>query len=410
MGEVSTIIFQYYKSWELIFSLVQLRGSAKKIKMKILLVNTPKSLEFRGGDLTQMQETGAELKKLGVQVEESFEREPDGRGFDLAHVFNLRTIDVTSRQVGHLKSLGLPVVLSPIYLNPSFPLWATRVIKNIFGSSPAPEKLSQLLTNLQNYDLKVKCANGQMFSAEGKNRPRADYDQKQREILANVDYLLPNSLLEMDQLVKSLRMGNIPFSVVPYAASPEVFLNADPEVFIKQYGLRDFVLQVGRLERSKNQLLLCYALRELDVPLVLIGGNFQKEYLQWCQQYGPKNLTVIPHIPHEVLRSAYAAARVHALPSWVETCGLVTMEAALANCNVVASIVGYEREYYRDLAYYCDPSNVNDIRLAVFNALENYDRDLLRRQQLKELILKNYTWERAAEITLRAYERVLSLK
>ena len=87
-----------------------------------------------------------------------------------------------------------------------------------------------------------------------------------------------------------------------------------------------------------------------------------------------------------MLRSAYAAARVHALPSWIETCGLVSLEAALAGCNVVVSTAGHELEYFRDLAYYCDPANPASIRRAVVQAIENHDRDAPRREHLKELI------------------------
>jgi glycosyltransferase involved in cell wall biosynthesis len=117
---------------------------------------------------------------------------------------------------------------------------------------------------------------------------------------------------------------------------------------------------------------------------------------------------ILPHLPPEELRSAYAAARVHALPSWIETCGLVTMEAALAGCSVVASTAGYELEYYRDHAYYCDPGDVGSIRAAVLAAYNHHAADARRRLELKRLILQEYTWERAAEAAFRAYCRVLA--
>jgi len=373
------------------------------------MVNTPASQQFRGGDTTQLKQTAAVLRQMGVEVEESYELEPDGRGFDLAHIFNLRTLDATERQVQSLKHQGLPVVMSPIYLNISFPLWGTRVIENLFNQATSVAQLAQGLTGLKNHTLRINRQDGQVFAADTKNR-QPDYDLRQRRILDNIDYLLPNSILEMDQLARTLRVGNIPFSVVPYAADPAIFLDPDPTSFIQEYGLQDFVLQVGRLELSKNQVMLAYALKELELPVVFIGGNMQPNYIEWCKRYGPKQLKIISHLPPEMLRSAYAAARIHVLPSWIETCGLVTMEAALANCSVVASIAGYEREYYRDLAYYCDPADVDDIRQTVIMAWEQYQHDLPRRQKLKELILQDYTWERAAAITLQAYQQVLGAK
>src|SRR3972149_6610737 len=105
------------------------------------MVNTPASLSFGGGDLTQMGKTAEALRPLGVDVVESFDLEPNATGFDLAHVFNLRTVDVTVRQVRHLKAAGVPVVMSPIYLNPSMALWGTRVIRQIFGTARGEEEL-----------------------------------------------------------------------------------------------------------------------------------------------------------------------------------------------------------------------------------------------------------------------------
>jgi glycosyltransferase involved in cell wall biosynthesis len=371
------------------------------------MVNTPASVRFRGGDLTQMRKTAEALRTLGVQVSESFDPRPDATGFDLAHVFNLRTIQVTPGQVKSLKERGVPVVMSPIYLNPSLATWGTRVINNIFGGEPRELDLPRLLDGLRSHKLAVKRPGGVVFKAETQNRTQPDLDHVQRETLEHVDYLLPNSFLEMHALVQTLRVHHLPFAVVPYAADPLTFLDPDPAPFVKRFKLRDFVLQVGRIEASKNQLLMVYALRDAGLPVVLIGGNLQRRYLDWCVKYGPKNLRVIPHLPAAGLASAYAAARVHALPSWIETCGLVTMEAALANCTVVASTAGYELEYFHDLAYYCDPADPATIRAAVTKAMDNYENDAPRRMRLKQLILERYTWEQAGDATFRTYRRVL---
>jgi glycosyltransferase involved in cell wall biosynthesis len=110
----------------------------------------------------------------------------------------------------------------------------------------------------------------------------------------------------------------------------------------------------------------------------------------------------------EEVRSAYAAARVHVLPSFSETCGLVTMEAALADCNTVASMTGCEVEYFHDLVYYCDPIDPISIRQAVLDAYNNYDADRPRRAALKKLILDKYNWPQSSQRILRVYEQVIT--
>ena len=75
--------------------------------------------------------------------------------------------------------------------------------------------------------------------------------------------------------------------------------------------------------------MLCWALRKTNVPIVLIGGSSHwPGYAQLCKAISGDRLTVIDHLPQELLASAFAAARVHCLASWMDTCGLVSLEAA----------------------------------------------------------------------------------
>jgi glycosyltransferase involved in cell wall biosynthesis len=92
---------------------------------------------------------------------------------------------------------------------------------------------------------------------------------------------------------------------------------------------------------------------------------------------------------------------VHVMPSWFETTGLVSLEAALAGCNVVSTSRGHAREYLGDLAWYCQPDDPTSIRSAVQAAWNAPARPALR-----ERILSEYTWRHAAIATLMAYDVV----
>jgi hypothetical protein len=59
--------------------------------------------------------------------------EPNARGFDIAHVFNLRTIEATERQVAALVRYGVPIVMSPIYLEISQALWGSTAVGTANG-------------------------------------------------------------------------------------------------------------------------------------------------------------------------------------------------------------------------------------------------------------------------------------
>src|SRR5262245_5480534 len=82
--------------------------------LRVLMVNTPQSVKFRGGDTTQMVKTAEALRRMGHEVGESVDAEPDGSNYDIAHIFNSRTIAATPGQVLSLRRAGIPVVMSPI--------------------------------------------------------------------------------------------------------------------------------------------------------------------------------------------------------------------------------------------------------------------------------------------------------
>ena len=354
--------------------------------------------------MTVLRKTAAALEARGVEVTESIEPEPHPRGYDIAHVFNTHPPPGILRQVASLKRHGVPIVISPIYHHMPFLSWASMCIKQIFATERSKLEMAQFLEALRQRQLKITLPDGGTVNCVDGMPNSGKYLQTQREILQQADYLLPASYLEIAQMQNVLRVLNKPFCVVPFGMDAQDFLRADPELFAAKYGLRDFVLQVSRFDGSKNQLMLLRALRDTQLQVVLIGNLLSPDYVEMCRRQATDRVTIIPYLPIEELRSAYAAARVHVLPSFMETCGLVTMEAALADCNVVTSCTGNEVEYFRELAYYCDPVDLTSIRDAVVAAYDNYPRDAARRQRLRDLIVQNYSWPSAAAAIHAVYK------
>ena len=108
-----------------------------------------------------------------------------------------------------------------------------------------------------------------------------------------------------------------------------------------------------------------------------------------------------------MLASAFAASSVHVLTSWMETCGLVTLEAALTGAPVVGSTFGHELEYLQNDCWWADPADPESICKAVIGAWEA-GRTHERPTRLKRRILEEFNWERTAVSTERLYQRVLS--
>jgi tetratricopeptide (TPR) repeat protein len=196
--------------------------------------------------------------------------------------------------------------------------------------------------------------------------------------------------------------GHAPTSVVPVGY--EIQGDADESLFVEEYGIKDFILCVGRLESRKNQLMLQLALENSTLPVVFASGGFtyQPEYANAVRNFKRAGKTlVLERLSSDMLLSAYAAARVHALPSWYELPGLVSLEAAHKGCNIVAADTGTTRDYLGEGAFYCKPGDVDSIRNAVLAA---YYSPVCH--DLSEHV-RAFTWEEATRKTIHVYEQVL---
>jgi glycosyltransferase involved in cell wall biosynthesis len=197
--------------------------------------------------------------------------------------------------------------------------------------------------------------------------------------------------------------------IVPNGIDPRAF-EASPthsRWFLDRYGVRDFVLQVGTISPVKNQLRLIEALFDIPVPIVIVGHTpaAMTDYASQCRQRAAArgNVIFVQHLPQAELPGIYALAAVHALPSWRETPGLVSLEAAACGCRIVSTSVGSSREYFGDHAWYCEPDNVASIRHAVSCALNAPASETLR-----HAVLSRFTWRQAGQATLTSYQRLLA--
>lgn len=379
--------------------------------MKILLVNHARAGEWGGGDGVQLRETGKRLRQRGHEVVEVNSDQPRADGFDLVHVFNCRVQESLEQQIAHCRKAGVPVVISPIWVSIGRALWGSRASDGIIrqGVSNGEESIRGLLEQLRRRTLTVQLGDGVTVDASGSMSSGSETTLRIGKLLQSCNGLLPNSWLELQAVRSDHNWSGNNFEVAHYGVDPKLFLDADPAPFQQQTGIKyPFVLQAGRIEPAKNQAMLCWALRKTNMPVVLIGGSQHwPSYGKLCKEILGDRVTIIEHLPQHLLASAYAAAAVHVLPSWMETCGLVTLEAALSGTPVVGSTFGHELEYLRTDAWYGDPADPEDIRKAVVGAWEE-GRHGNRACKLKGRILEEFNWERTVNSTEILYKRILN--
>ena len=91
----------------------------------------------------------------------------------------------------------------------------------------------------------------------------------------------------------------------------------------------------------------------------------------------------------------------------METCGLVSLEAALSGTPVVGSTFGHELEYLEGDAWYADPGDAESIKNAVLAAMQA-GRQHPRPIAMKRKVLERFNWEQTVDATERLYRRVLN--
>lgn len=377
---------------------------------RVLLCGRPDLLTKPGGDTRQLLSLE---RHLGPRARLSLELRPALDDIDLVHLFNLSRPVEPAVQLDWARRHGRPTVLTPIYqdlreYNRLGRHGAGQLAFRALGARDGRLETVRALLNLARAGGRGLRAGLPLLARGALERGAEAALALQAGILANSDLLVFNSALEEQTVQRCLpTVPARPSAVVPVGVDPDELAAADPRPFLRRYGLAPgFVLSVGRIEDIKNQLALIRALeRERTLQLVLVGPPNPRHagYVNAvARAAAARPRTMLVHrLERPLLLSAMAAAAVHVLPSWFETAGLVSLEAAALGCAVVSTDRGYARGHLGEDAGYCDPSAPTSIRRAVLDALERGPSAPLRRR-----VLERYTEAAVAGRMEELYRRV----
>lgn len=371
--------------------------------MRILMQSRKNFNSLSGGDTVQLTKTKEQLEKLGVNVDISLEWEPDLSNYDIVHLSNVTRIQETFLQIQNAKKQKKPVVLSTIF----WPMQDFEKNGQIGIRKILNEKLS--IDSIERVKAIARfCKDKEARNKSTKNLISVGYTKMQKYVLDNTDIFLPNSEIEMQKLCQTFHFSTKNYVVVPNGIDAEIAARklGLPELTEFQQ-FKNAVICVGRIETRKNQLALVKALDGSGYKLVLVGAvssNHQKYYNE-IKKYIDKNENFyhFPYIQNEKLYQLYKMCRVSTLPSWLDTPGLVSLEAAAMGCNLAVSSRGSTGEYFGKDAFYCEPDDLKSIKNAINLAYTKKDN-----KRLQEKVFQKYTWKEAAKATLKGYEMALN--
>lgn len=366
--------------------------------MKVLFQSRTNLFDAPGGDMIQMLKTKEFLGKLGVQIDISLELEPDLTNYDIVHLFNLMEPQDIYLQMINAKKQNKKIALSTIYgLYTEFERKARGGFFQKLANILSPYQINYIKTIVKHYYEK-------RFHKGVLKMIYKGYYSLMKEIVDNTSVFLPNSISEMKRVATEFKLKNYNYISIPNAIDKSVFSDESDAQNNKFQEYKDCIICAARIEGRKSTLNLVRAVKDTNYKLVLVGNESQnqKKYVEQVHKEAGENVIFLGAIPHEDLKKLYKVAKVHVLASWMETPGLSSLEAAAMGCNVVVTKKGDTYDYFEDYAFYCQPDDVESIKIAIDEA---YNSPV--NPKLKEKILEKYTWEQTAIETLKAYELAL---
>ena len=338
--------------------------------MKVLFGSFSAVTVLGGGVEVQMRSLARELGKLDIKVElfDPWKRY-ELKDYAFFHLFGSH---VGTYHLGRaMHGLGMRLIVTPVFYSRHSP---SRVAASV--------------------------------GIAGKVRQRGGFWTEHmfcKELCDMAELVLPDTRDEMEMLAKGFGVPAEKMQELPNGVE-ERFANATPDLFVREHGLRDFVLYVGHIGPArKNVFPMLKAVKKLGVPAVLIGPVSETGYANQCMKLigETPGIKVIPGLAPDspMLESAYAACDTFVLPSLYETPGLAALEAGLAGAKVCVTRHGGTQEYFAEFATYLDPSSEESIANAIKQTLARKKDSVLR-----DRIRANYLWPRAGETLAAIYK------
>ena len=365
-------------------------------KVKVAFCNRPNWDNPLGGDGVQMLKTKEALEKnYEIEIDIITEAAKINSRYDIVHIFNYVTTEVTHTFFAQALKYGIPIASSSIY-------WDYSYIYSSISRYLFRKKFTHCTAKLLKF---ISTSLAKII-----DRPKLltkGTKKEYRYFIKSSDIVLPNSQEEADLLQKFCGIDISNKVKIVYNGYTPVKACAvlSKEDFKLKYGLpEDYVLQVGRIETIKNQINVLYALKDNpNIPIIFIGKVVEENYYRKVKRLAEKrgNVLFIDSVPHEEMNSFYKYAALHILPSLRESPGLVSLEALSNGCPIIVSNEAYTpvNTYFSNQEYIVDPLDIETLHDTLLKAYKY--------RKVECSGFERFTWDNAAAQTWAAYQKII---
>lgn len=159
----------------------------------------------------------------------------------------------------------------------------------------------------------------------------------------------------------------------------------EKQTLIKKLGLpHEFILNVGTIEPRKNAFSIVQAIKDKDIPLVIVGKltAYAKEIKSYVAAHNMENRIIfLQGLTMNELSVLYSIAKIFVYPSIFEGFGIPIIEALYSGTPVISTNSGVFPEAGGPFSHYVDPNDIHQLSMSIDNILNSPERQAIMSQK-----------------------------
>jgi|GEM_PF-666355 len=326
-----------------------------------ILITVRKDAEQQpDADVDDALELARRLRVEGFTVDvHSHLAQVDRAAYDLVHAFGAFAVDDAIWSLEQARNAGRPTVLTTGLEDVAARgVWGMGVANSLFASFVDERALAEHLEGLRTFKVFTP-----ELPPQQRHEPIANFEQRVRALMELADVVLVSGAGE-EQLLDNRfgRHGDV------HVSAPYLNAAIQAECVDELAGDREFVLAHAPIDMRCNQVMLVRALRELGLPLVLLGPVADAQYLELVREQAGDRVYFVPDATRGQVAGLYSRARVYADVAWIGYGLRRIAQAAAYGCALAVANLRYAGALWRPGLWEVDPASVSSIAAGIGDA------------------------------------------